>query len=78
MNESSHDAMTALRSELAALHYKRDRLLAELNEMKSQLRCREQRAMELESEAETLKEQAARQNAIIVSLKKRIQVGYPP
>lgn len=72
--EDSHEAMTSLRSELAALQYKRDRLLSELNEMKAQLRCRDQRTVELQSETENLKEQAARQNAVIASLRKRIQV----
>lgn len=72
--EDSHEAMTSLRSELAALQYKRDRLLSELNDMKNQLRCRDQRTIELQSETENLKEQAARQNAIIASLRKRIQV----
>lgn len=74
MEEDSHDAMTALKSELAALQYKRDKLLSELSEMRAQIRCRDQRAMELQSETENLREQAARQNAIIISLKKRIQV----
>lgn len=72
--EDSHDAMTTLRSELAALQYKRDRLVSELNEMKAQLRCRDERAVELQSETENLREQAARQNAVIASLRKRIQV----
>lgn len=74
MEDDTHDTMTALKSELAALQYKRDRLLSELNEMKAQVRSRDQRTVELESETENLKEQAARQNAIITSLKKRIQV----
>lgn len=43
--------------------------------MKGQLRNRDQRAAELQVESEQLKEQAARQNAIIASLRKRIQVG---
>ncbi|KAK6640483.1 hypothetical protein RUM44_012178 [Polyplax serrata] len=73
MDEDSHDAMTALKSELAALQYKRDKLMSELNEMRAQVRSRDQRTVELQSETETLKEQAARQNAIIASLKKRIQ-----
>lgn len=77
MDEDSHDAMTALKSELAALQYKRDKLMSELNEMRAQVRSRDQRTVELQSETETLKEQAARQNAIIASLKKRIQVGRP-
>jgi hypothetical protein len=43
--------------------------------MKGQLRSRDQRALELQVETEQLQEQAARQNAIIASLKKRIQVN---
>ncbi|XP_068085256.1 coiled-coil domain-containing protein 170 [Anabrus simplex] len=70
--EMAHDVTTALRSDLAALQYKRDRLLTELQDMRSQLRTREQRASELQVEAEQLREQAARQSSIISSLRKRI------
>ncbi|KAG8286373.1 hypothetical protein J6590_061593 [Homalodisca vitripennis] len=70
---TGHDMTTTLRSELAALQYKRDRLLSELQDMKGQLRSRDQRAQELLVETEQLKEQAARQNAIIASLRRRIQ-----
>ena len=42
--------------------------------MKGQLRSRDQRALELQVETEQLQEQAARQNAVIASLKKMIQV----
>lgn len=42
--------------------------------MKGQLRSRDQRAAELTLETEQLKEQAARQNSIIASLRRRIQV----
>ncbi|PSN31683.1 hypothetical protein C0J52_24643 [Blattella germanica] len=70
--EMSHDVTTSLRSDIAALQYKRDRLLGELQEMKGQLRSRDQRALELQVETEQLREQAARQNAVIASLKKRI------
>ncbi|XP_012062824.1 PREDICTED: coiled-coil domain-containing protein 170 [Atta cephalotes] len=69
----THDLMTTLRSELAALEYKRDRLMSELQEMKSIVRSRDQRVVELQVEADQLREQAARQNAVISSLKKRIQ-----
>ncbi|KYM77317.1 Coiled-coil domain-containing protein C6orf97 [Atta colombica] len=69
----THDLMTTLRSELAALEYKRDRLMSELQEMKSTVRSRDQRVVELQVEADQLREQAARQNAVISSLKKRIQ-----
>ncbi|XP_078037995.1 coiled-coil domain-containing protein 170 isoform X1 [Augochlora pura] len=69
----SHDLTTTLRSELAALEYKRDRLTTELQEMKSLVRSRDQRIAEMQLEAEQLREQAARQNAVVSSLKKRIQ-----
>ncbi|KAE8750207.1 hypothetical protein FOCC_FOCC003015 [Frankliniella occidentalis] len=69
----AHDVATTLRSELAALQYKRDRLLAELQDMKGQLRCREQRALELQVESDQLREQAARQSSVIASLRKRVQ-----
>ncbi|KAK2576999.1 hypothetical protein KPH14_011961 [Odynerus spinipes] len=69
----THDLTTTLRSELAALEYKRDRLTSELQEMKNAVRSRDQRVLELQVEADQLREQAARQNAIISSLKKRIQ-----
>ncbi|XP_012541486.1 coiled-coil domain-containing protein 170 isoform X2 [Monomorium pharaonis] len=69
----THDLTTTLRSELAALEYKRDRLMSELQEMKSAVRSRDQRVVELQVEADQLREQAARQNAVISSLKKRIQ-----
>ncbi|XP_076174342.1 uncharacterized protein LOC143150162 isoform X4 [Ptiloglossa arizonensis] len=68
-----HDLTTTLRSELAALEYKRDRLTSELQEMKSLVRSRDQRVVELQLEAEQLREQAVRQNAVVSSLKKRIQ-----
>lgn len=66
------DVTTSLRSEVAALQYKRDRLTEEVNEMKGHLRARDQRCMELQIETDHLREQAARQNAIISSLKKRV------
>ncbi|XP_074113636.1 uncharacterized protein LOC141536796 isoform X1 [Cotesia typhae] len=71
--DMTHDVTTSLRSELAALEYKRDRLSSELQEMKTTLRSRDQRVTELQMEADQLREQAARQNSIISSLKKRIQ-----
>ncbi|KAG8232946.1 hypothetical protein J437_LFUL013374 [Ladona fulva] len=70
--DMSHDVTTNLRSELAALQYKRDRLLSELQETKGKLSSRDQKVAELQAECEKLREQAARQNAIIASLKKRI------
>ncbi|KAK5643627.1 hypothetical protein RI129_007472 [Pyrocoelia pectoralis] len=66
------DITTTLRSEVAALQYKRDRLTDEINEMRGQIRSRDQRCVELQAETDHLREQAARQNAIISSLKKRI------
>ncbi|KYB27926.1 coiled-coil domain-containing protein 170 isoform X1 [Tribolium castaneum] len=72
MDDPEVDVTTTLRSELAALKYKRDRLTSELSEMKSQLRSRDQRCIDLQVEADQLREQAARQNAIIASLKKRV------
>ncbi|CAL7934683.1 unnamed protein product [Xylocopa violacea] len=69
----SHDLTTTLRSELAALEYKRDRLMSELQEIKSLMRSRDQRVMELQAEGEQLREQSARQNSIVSSLKKRVQ-----
>ncbi|XP_043480205.1 coiled-coil domain-containing protein 170 isoform X4 [Leptopilina heterotoma] len=69
----THEVTTALRSELAALEYKRDRLMSELQEMKNSVRSRDQRVVELQVEADQLREQAARQNSVILSLKKRIQ-----
>lgn len=41
--------------------------------MKGQLRCREQRALELQVESDQLREQAARQSSVIASLRKRVQ-----
>ncbi|XP_057336731.1 coiled-coil domain-containing protein 170 isoform X2 [Microplitis mediator] len=71
--DMTHDVTISLRSELAALEYKRDRLSSELQDMKTTLRSRDQRVTELQMEADQLREQAARQNSIISSLKKRIQ-----
>ncbi|XP_049789264.1 coiled-coil domain-containing protein 170 [Schistocerca nitens] len=72
-DEMAHDMATSLRSELAALQYKRDRLQLELGDARAQLRSREQRLSELQSEAEQLREQNARQTSIITSLRKRVQ-----
>lgn len=72
MDGDEVDVPTTLRSELAALQYKRDRLTEEINEMKGQMRNREQRCLELQVETDQLREQSARQNAIISSLKKRV------
>lgn len=72
--ENSTEAMMGLRGELAALQYKRDRLLAELNEMRNQVRVKEQKTMEVEEETDRLREQVARQNAMVTSLKHRVQV----
>ncbi|XP_017783132.1 PREDICTED: coiled-coil domain-containing protein 170 isoform X2 [Nicrophorus vespilloides] len=72
MDTSDVDVTTSLRSEVAALQFKRDRLAEELNDMKCQMRTRDQRCLDLQTEADQLREQSARQNAIISSLKKRI------
>ena len=42
--------------------------------MKNAVRSRDQRVVELQVEADQLREQAARQNSVILSLKKRIKV----
>ncbi|KAG5676485.1 hypothetical protein PVAND_006316 [Polypedilum vanderplanki] len=62
----SIDLVTTLRSELAALTYKRDRLMNELSETKSSLCVKE-------NECETLRAQSARQSALIMSLQQRLQ-----
>ncbi|XP_023011998.2 coiled-coil domain-containing protein 170 isoform X4 [Leptinotarsa decemlineata] len=72
MEEAEVDVATSLRSEIAALQYKRDRLQTDLEEMRSQVRTRDQRCLDLQVEADQLREQSARQNAIISSLKKRV------
>ncbi|KAF4520603.1 hypothetical protein B566_EDAN006014 [Ephemera danica] len=74
--DMSHETATALRSELAALQYKKERLLAEvvwtqLQDARTQLRGRDQRTLELQSECEALREQSARQGAVVASLKRR-------
>lgn len=66
------DIATSLRSEIAALQCKRDRLTEELNEMRCQFRSRDQRCVELQNEVDQLREYNARQHAVIASLKKRI------
>ena len=48
----------------------------QLQETKNLVRSRDQRLVELQIEAEQLREQAARQNAIVLSLKERIQVTF--
>lgn len=62
----SIDLVTTLRSELAALTYKRDRLMNELTDTKSGLCTKE-------NECETLRAQGARQSALIMSLQQRLQ-----
>lgn len=54
------------------------RLLLQLQEAKNIARSRDQRVVELQLEADQLREQAARQNSIVSSLKKRIQVVPSP
>ncbi|KAK9680112.1 hypothetical protein QE152_g39349 [Popillia japonica] len=72
MEADDVDVATSLRSDLAALQFKRERLAEDLKDMHCQLRSREQRCMELQVEADQLREQNARQNAVIISLKKRL------
>lgn len=62
----SIDLVTTLRSELAALTYKRDRLMNELSETKGSLCIKD-------NECETLRAQSARQSALIMSLQQRLQ-----
>lgn len=62
----SIDLVTTLRSELAALTYKRDRLMNELADTKGGLCTKE-------NECETLRAQGARQSALIMSLQQRLQ-----
>ncbi|XP_014363513.2 coiled-coil domain-containing protein 170 [Papilio machaon] len=68
-----NDVITALRSDLAGLQYKRDKLLSENSDLKNQMLSRDQRILEQQVEIDHLREQNARQNAIISSLKKKIQ-----
>ncbi|CAH2076435.1 unnamed protein product, partial [Iphiclides podalirius] len=67
------DVITTLRSDLAGLQYKRDKLLSENSDLKNQMLSRDQRILEQQVEIDHLREQNARQNAIISSLKKKIQ-----
>lgn len=62
----SFDLVTTLRSELAAISYKRDRLVNELADAKSSLCAKD-------TECETVRAQAARQTTMIASLQSRIQ-----
>lgn len=62
----SIDLATTLRSELAALTYKRDRLMGELSETKGALCAKE-------NECESLRVQGARQSALIMSFQQRLQ-----
>lgn len=64
----SFDLVTTLRSELAAISYKRDRLVNELTDAKSSLCAKE-------TECETVRAQAARQTTLISSLQSRIQAA---
>ncbi|ALC39565.1 CG43338 [Drosophila busckii] len=60
------DLTTTLRSELAALSYKKERLTSELTETRSALCSKD-------SEVENLRAQTARQSALIASLQGRLQ-----
>ncbi|CAG9578735.1 unnamed protein product [Danaus chrysippus] len=68
-----NDVITTLRSDLAGLQYKRDKLISENSDLKNQMLSRDQRILEQQVEIDHLREQNARQNAIISSLKKKIQ-----
>ncbi|KAM3964083.1 LOW QUALITY PROTEIN: coiled-coil domain-containing protein 170 [Aphomia sociella] len=68
-----NDVITALRSDLAALQYKRDKLISENSDLKNQMLSRDQRILEQQVEIDHLREQNARQSAIISSLRKKIQ-----
>ncbi|KAJ2950020.1 hypothetical protein O0L34_g11357 [Tuta absoluta] len=68
-----NDVITTLRSDLAGLQYKRDKLLSENSDLKNQMLSRDQRILEQQVEIDHLREQNARQNAIISSLRKKIQ-----
>ncbi|KAL7739721.1 hypothetical protein ACLKA6_012700 [Drosophila palustris] len=62
------DMTTTLRSELAALSYKKERLTSELSEARSALCSKE-------ADVENLRAQAARQTALIASLQSRLQAA---
>ncbi|KAL0831301.1 hypothetical protein ABMA28_002139 [Loxostege sticticalis] len=70
--DAGTDIITALRSDLAGLQYKRDKLISENSDLKNQMLSRDQRILEQQVEIDHLREQNARQNAIISSLKKKI------
>ncbi|XP_050673844.1 coiled-coil domain-containing protein 170 [Leptidea sinapis] len=72
-SDIGNDIVTSLRSDLAALQYKRDKLTSENADLKNQMLSRDQRILEQQVENDHLREQNARQNAIISSLKKKIQ-----
>ncbi|XP_041981993.1 coiled-coil domain-containing protein 170 [Aricia agestis] len=73
MDEDGNDIITTLRSDLAGLQYKRDKLISENSDLKNQMLSRDQRILEQQVEIDHLREQNARQNAIISSYKKKIQ-----
>lgn len=73
MEAVDEDIITTLRSDLAGLQYKRDKLISENSDLKNQMLSRDQRILEQQVEIDHLREQNARQNAIISSLKKKIQ-----
>ncbi|CAH0581308.1 unnamed protein product [Chrysodeixis includens] len=71
--DAGNDIITSLRSDLAALQYKRDKLISENSDLKNLMLARDQRILEQQVEIDHLREQNARQNAIISSLRKKIQ-----
>lgn len=60
--------VTTLRSEIAALSYKRDRLCSELTDVRSTLCAKE-------AQCENLRAQTARQTALVSSLQNRLQAS---
>ncbi|KOB67205.1 Uncharacterized protein OBRU01_20017 [Operophtera brumata] len=73
MDAEGNDLITSLRSDLAGLQYKRDKLISENNDLKNQMLSRDQRILEQQVEIDHLREHNARQNAVISSLRKKIQ-----
>ncbi|XP_026732468.1 coiled-coil domain-containing protein 170 isoform X2 [Trichoplusia ni] len=71
--DAGNDIITSLRSDLAGLQYKRDKLISENSDLKNLMLARDQRILEQQVEIDHLREQNARQNAIISSLRKKIQ-----
>ncbi|XP_048480325.1 coiled-coil domain-containing protein 170 [Plutella xylostella] len=67
-----NDLITTLRSDVAGLQYKRDKLISENSELKNMMLSRDQRILEQQVELERLREQAARQLAVAGSLRQQL------